>query len=153
MLGVVIGLLVLGVLLLLLEIVFIPGTTIVGIGGVVILIIGIYLAYGISATVGHLSLAGSLVLVLLALGVMLKARTWERLALNDSITSKSPANVAEGTLNVGDTGITIGRLNPVGNANFGDRIVEVHSIGEFIEEDTPIEVVRISGNRVVVKRS
>jgi len=60
MLGIVIGLLLLGILLLLLEIVFVPGTTIVGIGGLIRLAFGIFIAYNsISLTAGQVSLASS----------------------------------------------------------------------------------------------
>lgn len=151
MIGIVIALLILGILLLLLEIVFVPGTTIVGVGGVILMGIGIYLAYQMGGNIGHISLFSSLVMILLALAVMLKGKTWERMALKDSLMGKSPANVESGQLNIGDRGVSIGRLNPVGKANFGDAIVEVHSTGEFIDHDTPVEVVKVNGNRVQVK--
>lgn len=151
MIGIVIALLLLGILLLLLEIVFVPGTTIVGVGGVVLMAIGIYLAYGLGGNVGHITLLSSLALILLALGVMLKARTWEKLALKDAITSRSPANVRDVVLSEGDRGITVGRLNPVGKATFGDHIVEVYTIGDLIGPETEVEVVKVQGDRVQVR--
>jgi membrane-bound ClpP family serine protease len=151
MIGVVVALLLLGILLLLLEIVFVPGTTIVGIGGVMLMAIGIYLAYGLGGNVGHITLLSSLVLILLALGVMLKSKTWERLALKDSITSKSPANVVDNQLKEGDRGMTVGRLNPMGKAIFGDLTVEVQAAGELVDPDTEVEVVKVVGNRVHVR--
>jgi len=151
MIGVIVALLLLGILLILLEIVFVPGTTIVGIGGGILLVIGIYLAYGLGGNIGHISLFSSLVIVLLALGVMLKGKTWQRMALKDTVSGRSPANVHEGQLRSGDRGVTIGRLNPMGKANFGDAIIEVHTTGELIDPDTEIEVVKVTGNRVQVR--
>ncbi|MCF8259087.1 MAG: NfeD family protein [Flavobacteriales bacterium] len=151
MIGAVIALLLLGILLILLEIVFVPGTTIVGIGGGILLVIGIYMAYGIGGNIGHISLFSSLMIVLLALGVMLKAKTWQRLALKDTVSGRSPANVVEGQLKEGERGVTIGRLNPMGKATFGDAIVEVHTTGEIIGQETEIEVVKVIGNRVQVR--
>lgn len=151
MLGIIIALLLLGILLLLLEIIFVPGTTIVGIGGLVLMAIGIYLAYdSVSLMAGHLSVGVSLAVIVLGLVVLLKGKTWEKMALKDSVSSKVEA-VNDLPLKVGDQGVTAGRLNPAGKANFGDLTTEVHSIGEFIDNDTPIEVIRITDNRVLVK--
>lgn len=151
MIGVIAALLLLGILLILLEIVFVPGTTIVGIGGGILLVIGIYLAYGLGGNIGHISLVSSLAIVLLALGVMLKTRTWKRMALTDTVSGRSPANVQEGQLSLGDRGVSVGRLNPTGKANFGDALIEVYTTGELIDPDTEIEVVKVIGNRVQVR--
>lgn len=151
MLGVVIGLLVLGILLLLLEIIFIPGTTVVGVGGLILLAIGIYLAYTAVGTVaGHLSLVSSVALLFLALVILLKGKTWNRVALDDKVLGKSIESMQD-VLKVGDRGQTISRLNPIGKALFDDRIVEVSASGDFIPEDVEIEVTKVEQNRIRVK--
>jgi membrane-bound ClpP family serine protease len=114
--GVVIALLLLGILLLLLEILFVPGTTIVGVGGIILLVIGIYLAYDfIGPTAGHLSLASSVAVVFLSLIVLLKGKTWQRMALDTNVAGKGVEQL-EKLVSVGDRGKTISRLNPVGKA-------------------------------------
>jgi membrane-bound ClpP family serine protease len=151
MLTVVIALLVLGVLLLLIEVIFVPGTTIVGIGGVILLGIGVYIAYdSIGEVVGHLSIASALLVIVLSLGVLLKGRTWQRMALDSSITERVTAG-APLHVTVGERGIAESRLNPVGKAAFGENVLEVHSSGGFIDQGTAVEVVRVSGNRILVK--
>lgn len=151
MLGVVIALLLLGILLLLLEIVFVPGTTIVGVGGIILLAIGVYLAYSsISTVAGHISLASSVGLVFLALIVLLKGKTWEKMALDTNMVGKGVEQL-ELLVTIGERGKTISRLNPNGKALFGDRILEVSTTGEFVEEDKSIEVVKIDQNRIKVK--
>ena len=152
MLGIIIAILLLGVLLLLLEILFVPGTTVVGIGGLVLLAIGIYLAYATQgAGVGHIAVSSSTVVVIAALIVLLKGKTWERLALKNTITGVS-GQVATDVVIIGEKGTTVGRLNPSGKANFGEQIVEVHTSGDFIDGDTPIEVVKVTQNRIQVQR-
>jgi len=152
MLAAVIALLVLGVLLLLIEVIFVPGTTIVGIGGVILLIIGVYLAYDtIGEVAGHLSIASALLAILLSLGVLLKGRTWERMALDSRLTERVDPGAGQ-TLAVGQRGVTESRLNPVGKAVFGDQVVEVHSSGAFIGEATPIEVAHVSAGRIIVRK-
>ena len=149
--GVVIALLLLGILLLLLEILFVPGTTIVGVGGIILLAIGIYLAYDfIGTTAGHLSLASSVAVIFLALIVLLKGQTWKRMALETNVEGKGVEQL-EKLVFVGDRGKTISRLNPVGKALFGEKIFEVSTTGEFVDEDVNIEVVKLDQNRSKVK--
>jgi membrane-bound ClpP family serine protease len=149
--GVVIALLLLGILLLLLEILFVPGTTIVGVGGIILLAIGIYLAYDfIGPTAGHLSLASSVAVVFLSLIVLLKGKTWQRMALDTNVAGKGVEQL-EKLVSVGDRGKTISRLNPVGKALFNDKILEVSTTGEFVDEDVNIEVVKLDQNRIKVK--
>ena len=149
--GVVIALLLLGILLLLLEILFVPGTTIVGVGGMILLAIGIYLAYDfIGTTAGHLSLASSVAVIFLALIVLLKGQTWKRMALETNVEGKGVEQL-EKLVFVGDRGKTISRLNPVGKALFDEKILEVSTTGEFVDEDVNIEVVKLDQNRIKVK--
>jgi membrane-bound serine protease (ClpP class) len=54
---------------------------------------------------------------------------------------------------VGAAGRTKTPLRPAGKAVFGGETLEVVSRGEFIEADVPVEVARIDGNNVVVRRA
>ncbi len=149
--GVVIALLLLGILLILLEILFVPGTTIVGVGGVILLGIGIYLAYDfLGSTAGHLSLASSVAVVFLSLIVLLKGKTWQRMALDTKVEGKG-VELLENFVSVGDRGKTISRLNPIGKALFADKILEVSTTGDFVDEDSIIEVVKVEQNKIKVK--
>ena len=149
--GVVIALLLLGILLILLEILFVPGTTIVGVGGVILLGIGIYLAYDfLGSTTGHLSLASSVAVVFLSLIVLLKGKTWQRMALDTKVEGKG-VELLENFVSVGDRGKTISRLNPIGKALFADKILEVSTTGDFVDEDSIIEVVKVEQNKIKVK--
>ena len=149
--GVVIALLLLGVLLLLLEILFVPGTTIVGVGGVVLLTIGIYLAYVYLGTqVGHVSLASCVAAVFLSLIVLLKGQTWKKMALDTNVEGKSVEEV-EKLVSIGDEGKTISRLNPSGKALFGENIIEVDAAGEFVDAESKIVVTKVEQNKIRVK--
>jgi membrane-bound serine protease (ClpP class) len=53
---------------------------------------------------------------------------------------------------LGQTGTSISVLRPSGKAKIGDRRYDVMTEGEMIEEDTPIEVRRVEGNRIVVRK-
>ena len=51
---------------------------------------------------------------------------------------------------VGQAGVAYSSLRPAGKAQFKGRLVDVVSNGDFIDPGTPIEVVEVSGNRIVV---
>ncbi len=52
---------------------------------------------------------------------------------------------------VGNVGTTKTRLNPSGKAQFGDEIVSVVGSGGLINEGTPVQVVEVRGNLVIVE--
>ncbi len=52
---------------------------------------------------------------------------------------------------VGQRGTTTTQLTPSGKARFGDVLIDVISDGEVVARGTPIEVVEVHGNRVLVR--
>lgn len=144
-------LLAIGIIFLLLEILVVPGTTFIGVVGfalVVLSIIQTYIVYGTPS--GHYVLAGALVLNTGALVLALKSNTWNKMMLKAEVDSK--VNVIDTQkIKPGDEGITISRLSPSGKALFGDEYYEVHSLGGFINQQTPIIVVKIEFSKIIVK--
>jgi membrane-bound serine protease (ClpP class) len=67
-----------------------------------------------------------------------------------SMTSPIP-NQTE-SIKVGDVGQVVSTLRPTGKAKFGDAIVDVVAEAEFLDKGTQVEIIKIHGNRVVVKR-
>ncbi|HSE91881.1 MAG TPA: NfeD family protein [Methylomirabilota bacterium] len=52
---------------------------------------------------------------------------------------------------LGMRGTTVSPLRPAGIADFGGERIDVVSRGEYIEAGQPIEVIRVEGNRIVVR--
>jgi membrane-bound ClpP family serine protease len=73
------------------------------------------------------------------------------MALDSRLIERVDSNDRE-KVTVGDVGVTESRLNPVGKAIFGEHVVEVHSHGAFIGEGTPVEIVQVSGTRIIVRK-
>lgn len=151
-LGVIILLIVLGIVLMVLEVLVVPG----GILGIVALgmigggIYGVYDSFG--TTAGHISLAISAVATIGSVYISLKSNTWNKLALNDELTG----NVNSGNTyipKVGDIGMAISDIRPMGTALFSDEKVEVSSEGEKIPVHTPIIILRVEGNKVFVQKT
>ena len=147
---IIISLLVLGLALLVIEVVFIPGTTVVGILGVISSIVGVVMAYNnFGNTIGFYVLLSSLIATGIALYFSFKSGAWTRFSNKSSISGK----VNEGTishLKVGDIGVSISALRPFGKAEFHGTIVEARSAGNYVEPQSKIRIVRIDGNQVLV---
>ena len=143
-------LIILGLLFLLLEILVIPGTTLAGIAGFGLLFVGLWQSYASKGIVaGHITLGSTVVLTLILLYFSFKAGTWKRMALKSTIDGKM--DQLEGmNINEGDTGITISRLAPSGKAMLNNNIIEVHTYGEFIDQEKEITVISIKNNKIIV---
>ena len=139
-----------GLILLIIELLVIPGTSVVGIVGFIMMAVGIWQSYAaFGVTIGTIILLGTAALSALTIYFSLRSKTWERAKLHSSIDSKVNTNAQK--LKVGDRGVTISRLNPMGKALFHSEFHEVSSFVELIPNDTSVEIVEIDGNKVFVK--
>ncbi|WP_421920513.1 hypothetical protein [Marinifilum sp.] len=148
---IIILLILLGVLLLLLEFFVIPGVTFAALGGIVLLVGGIYLSYHqYGATIGHITVFGTVVLNILSIVVVLKTNTWNKIKLNAEIDSKVD-KLDDIDVNIGDRGICVSRLAPMGKIKVNKRIMEAKSLGTYIDERSEVEVIDIVDKVVIVK--
>jgi len=149
---VIIVLIVIGLLFLLLEVMVVPGTTLVGILGFILMVIGIWQAYTLyGRPAGHYTIAATVVATVIVLTLALKSKTWKRLMLKTKIEGKVNI-IEESKVKAGDSGITISRLAPAGNARINNVLYEVHSTGAFIDEGIEIVIVKIDQNQIIVKQ-
>jgi membrane-bound ClpP family serine protease len=138
-----------GLLLLLLELI-VPGGIVGTIGGIAT-IVGIVLMYNHYGNLyGTIALLVSLIVCAVGLYFFFRDKTWKRLALNDSIDIKLNKKEMD-YFAVGMQGETITKCLPSGKARFDDKIVEVHSLAELIDSNTPVEITKIEGNKIIVK--
>lgn len=143
--------LLLGIVLLTLEVVALPGG-IAGIFGVCMIAFGVWQTYAMFGnTTGTIVLLCSIALCALTLVLFMRKRTWQRFSLNEEVDSK--VNQLEPSVKVGATGVTISRLAPTGKALIDGQQMEVHAVNKFIDPDHKIEVVGIEGYRIDVAES
>lgn len=143
-------LIVLGVLLVFLEILVIPGTTFAGVGGILFLGGGIYISYAnFGTTIGHYILLGVILFIVLSIYLSLKSKTWKKLMLKSTIDGKTNI-INEEKVKKGDQGITITRLAPMGRVLINDENVEAKA-EQFIDQNIEIEVEKILDNKIIVK--
>ncbi|MBN2742581.1 NfeD-like partner-binding protein [Breznakibacter xylanolyticus] len=140
-----------GLILLLLEFFVIPGVTVVGVAGALLIAAGIFFTYrNFGPGGGHIALIITLLAGLVMVLLALRSKTWDRLALKSEIDSNI-TTVDESCVKEGDDGITISRLNPIGKAQIGNQIIEAHCPGHFIDEKTPVQVVKVHKTYIIVK--
>ena len=147
----IIALIVLGIVLILLEFFVVPGITVAGIGGLILLISGVALAYskyGIPG--GHYLMAGTMFALIFILIVAFKSKTWNKISLNTAIESKAKEDLSL-IIKVGDIGTTVSRLAPSGTVLINDQLVETESRNGFVDENEQVEVIKIKLNKIIVK--
>ena len=147
----VIILILVGVALLVTELFLIPGFGLPGIAGFIAIGGGVFCAYFyMGATAGHITLAASLLLCAIAIYIFIRSKTLDKMALQENIDSK--VDLIDGTnIKVGDIGITISRLAPMGKVRVGETDIEAKSYESFIDQQKQVEVVAVEGNKVIVK--
>jgi membrane-bound serine protease (ClpP class) len=155
----------LGVVLLALEVFVLPGFGITGVLGILALLGGFVLSLigagvtgaGLLSAVGRVSLS-----LLIALGASLALLRFlprlpygRRLVLDTGLNARTGYAAAPETDRrwIGKRGTARSPLRPAGIADLDGERVDVVSHGDYIETDTPIEVVRVDGNRIVVRRA
>jgi membrane-bound serine protease (ClpP class) len=164
-------LLVLGIILLGFELFVIPGFGIAGIAGLLFIAAGAILAFqdfvipdpsfpwqaellvrNILHVIGALFM--SIIVALFALRYILPKLSivtdgpYLRTTLKDSHVG----SVEAGGAKVGDIGIAMTFLHPSGKVKIKDEIFDVVTDGEFIEKGTPVKILEIKGNRIIVYR-
>lgn len=145
-------LLAIGLALMIVELVFIPGTTLVGLLGVIFMIFGIAVTYRhFGSDTGMYVLIGSSALSLALFVISFRTNAWKRFSLKTSNDGK----VNEGMLLqyvVGEEGITTTTLRPVGKMNIHDQQLEVKAMGGgYIESGTRVRIFKIESNQIIVE--
>ena len=140
-----------GLILIYLELIFVPGTTVLGLVGLIVTGIGIYIAYErYGAATGSAVLFGSLALTIGALVYSFKAKTWDRFSLKTTNTSSVKPKYTQG-LQIEMRGLAVSDLKPIGKAEFDNKTYEVTSHGHLIDSGTEIKIVRLTNNKIIVE--
>lgn len=145
------SLLVIGLILLMVEMLFIPGTTVVGILGFLVSLAGIayaFLTYETNTAIWITAIAG--VLNLVAVWYGFSSGVWNRFSLKTSMTGGAFDGRTEGLM-PGMSGKSISDIKPYGKVIFGEKIYEVKSEEGFIEVGKDVEIIKIENNKILVK--
>lgn len=144
-----------GLLLILVE-VFVPSGGVLGLLAALALIASMVLAFMEDFTLGFTLLAATAILVPVI--VTYGLRIFPKTPIGKKLTARGfsfedgrAVDRRDSDL-VSKAGVVESDLRPAGMARIDGRRVDVVSRGEPIEKGTPILVVEVSGNRVIVAR-
>lgn len=137
----------LGATCIVLEI-FLPGAIVGIVGGIMVItsISWTYIDYGRGA-------GGLMTIASIAAGYALFRYTLRRFTLTTQQLPEDGYVAFEAGLDalLGQLGQVTTPLHPVGTALFGERRVTVISRGELISPGTSVEVIKVEGNKVLVR--
>ena len=152
-----------GLALILLEVLVIPGFGIAGLGGIGLMIYGLYLLLLPDVPVGEevlgqamdgflIGIVGAIIGLVLLAKLMIKTKFWEQLTAPDTQKKEEGYSNTPGWESLqGETGIADTDLHPSGWVRVKDQRIFVVSEGEFIEEGKEIKILSVDGNRVLVR--
>ncbi|MCS7075968.1 MAG: NfeD family protein [Bacteroidia bacterium] len=149
----IITLLLSGFILIILEIIVLPGKAFFGTVGALMMLAGIGITFAeFSPWAGLAVLVGSLATVITSVSMAYKYgwldRFIEKKQLQGKITNKEIQSI---NLQVGSEGKTKSPLRPTGLAEFNGKEIHVESSGMYVEPNTLIQVVAIEENKVIVR--
>jgi membrane-bound ClpP family serine protease len=146
---------ILGLILLIIEI-FAPGFGFFGGSGIALLILGIIL------TARNTFEAVIMVIILLLLAALVlfiilrsakKGKLSKKLILWSAAKKESGYSASSNNDDlIGKEGIALTVLRPAGLGEFDGNRIDIVTDGTYIEEGTRIKIIRIEGNRIVVKK-
>ncbi len=146
-------LIILGAIFLMAELVLLPGVSIGGILALACDAAAIYFAFVWSgSTIGWIVVGVILIVGLLVTILSLRSKTWQKLSLRQEITSSSMEMPQESNVKIGDRGVAITRLAPMGKVEIDGKTFEAKSISELIDEHSQVEVTGYENFNVIVKR-
>lgn len=142
-----------GLILITLEVLFLPGLIVGILGGLLILSAIIYSTITLGFQAGIITVIGSL---LAAIGMFLifkKLKVWNRFILQNEqkASIKDASNFAYNKL-IGKRGIALTDLKPSGFIIIDDKKIDVQTSGEFIPKNSIVEIISVEGIKIVVKK-
>ncbi len=151
-----------GVAMLVIELLAIPGFGVVGIGGIFVMLYGLFRMLVPEtptpkeinmALLGlTISIAGGIVGVVVLARGMASSRVWRRISLAEQENREDGYSMDLGLEElVGQEGVTITKLRPAGIARIGKRRIDVVTLGEWVNPGTRIKVIEVNGPRVIVE--
>ena len=148
---IIIFLIILGIVLLLIEVTILPGITVAGVGSFLVLVYSVYLAFtAYGSLIGFLTLAFVLIVSPLLVYYFFKGKAGKSMVLNTVLTGVANEINSE-KVKVGDIGVTIGRLAPMGKIKVNDEVVEVRSTGTFVNPGEKVRIIHIEKSMVTVE--
>jgi membrane-bound ClpP family serine protease len=147
----VISLILFGLALIVAEIIFVPGTTLVGLFGFAFLVAGVSLSFNyFGREIGWITVGGSAVASGVIVYFAFKSNLWGRFSLKTTSDSRVNEGELDG-LATGQEGVAMSALRPSGKAELKDKTFEVRTQGAYVDSGTKIRIIKILSNQIIVE--
>ena len=152
--GPIIILIIVGLLLLLVETLLLPGFAVTGILGIASMGAACWLAFTrLGNTAGIIITIICILLAAALLVWVLRSSTWKKATLETNIDAKVDVNADKKGIEVGSKGVAETRLAPMGMVRFEDGTkAEVSSADGFLDPGCPVVVSAIEGEKIFIKK-
>ena len=148
----IITLILIGIVLLVIELLIIPGFGFTGVLGLLSIIGAVVLSFvQFDSTTGFIVLGSTIVVVAVMTALILQSKTWKKLSLKENIDAKVDSDPNEKGLIVGMIGLTLSRLAPAGKIRINDMDIEARSYDAIIDSGKQVEIIAIEDNKVIVQ--
>lgn len=151
-----VGLFIAGVILLLIEIFLIPGFGLTGISGIILIFISIFFTLGGGTRALYsIGIVAAILLILFIILLVLfpKLPIWNKLGLKESLkTEKGFTAYSQLEELIGKEGIVLTTLRPSGTIEIEGKRYDAISLGEFIEKNSKVKVIKIEGGKIIVEK-
>lgn len=145
----VITFIVLGIVFFVLEIFFLPGVSIGGIVGTLFTGAGIWYAFAkLGITAGWIVVAVSVLVLLFVIVYFIKGKPLDKMALDKELETNNFYDMSK--VAVGDTGVTLSRLAPMGKVLINGEEYEAKFCEGFLDRGVDVVVIDIDGNVLLV---
>jgi membrane-bound serine protease (ClpP class) len=153
-----------GVALLLVEVLFIPGFGVAGIAGIGVILWGLYSLLLPDIPVGEeirsmaltgltIGIFGGIIALILLFRIMIKTKFWTKLTSPGIESQEAGFSTSIGLEDeVGKNGVAVTDLRPSGWITVDDKRIFVVSEGDYIDQGDAISILSVEGNRVVVRK-
>lgn len=152
-----------GVVLVIIEVFFLPGFGVVGILGGIVLFSGLFMLLLPEHPISQdwesafwgltIGIIGAIVAFVLLGKLVVKSKFWQKISLSSTERSSEGYSTSIGLENlIGQEGVAVSDLRPSGWVLVGEKKIFVVSEGEFVPDDNRVKVLSVDGNRVVVRK-
>ena len=145
-------LIVIGALLLVAELVLLPGFFVAGICALLADGAAVYFAFTRYGAIGGvITIVAVLAVSVAVMVISLRARTWQRFSLKHQVDGTAQELPQEQNIRLGDRGVALTRIAPMGKIEINGRTFEAKSVDRMIDPNAEIEVIGFENFSVIIE--
>lgn len=138
-----------GIILIVIEIIFVPGTTILGIIGVALVVFGVIIGYSkFGSGIGTIILISTVVVGGTVTFLSFRSGLWKQFALKSTNESRFNDDIKIEHL-LGAEGVTLSACRPYGKAEIYDSTYEVKTLGIYLTAGAKVRVTKVDKNNKI----